>query len=847
MNRADRRNSRGILPLAAALAMIGPGVAPAAETASTSTRQDYGPDPASVLRFGPAYRYPQAGWIVLHIEGEPYDRGYQHGRLMAPEIADYLKTLAVKRSPKAPSQAWQSARTLVNALFLRRYDKEYLEEMKGTADGASAAGATFEGRPVDLLDVATINSEIEVDFLDNALGATADGLEARAFREPPAGSRPKPPEADHCSAFAAVGPATADGSIVFGHITMWNLAMARHFNVWLDVKPAQGHRVVMQTYPGGIQSGLDYYVNDAGLIVAETTIAQTRFDPEGTPLASRIRKALQYADSIDGAVAILSKKNNGLYTNEWLLADTKANEIAMFELGTRKSKLWRSGKKEWFGGTEGFYWGCNNAKDLDVRLETVASVEGKPANLVFRASDRDRAWLGLYDRFKGKIDADFAVRAFTTPPLAARPSLDAKFTTTALAAELKTRALFGPPTGRAWEPTEAQRPTPGIRPLIANDWTTLTVDAPAAAPDDLRPAVDLAGLAKPAGPTPTPEDEGDHAPAWHGTLLPRSDADAWLAAAFADYQAVVALERALGAEAGRDRSELALYAARTRHLAAVRRLGRDVPLSKTSADPASGDWYEVAAGKGVLLLAGLRELMGADPFAAMMDDFGRAHAGHAVDAGQFRAHAERAAAGKPIRPFFDRWLDEPGLPVAGAGAGGAGTWAVDSFEEEPEKALIVYGTLKDAHANREAAARLARAVADRWSNVAVPIKADAEITEDDWKTHHVLLVGRPDANSASARCSKNLPIGFGPTSFTLRGETYAHAGTAVIVAGENPTNPRFEVVVYAGLGAEATWHGSEHVGGRRGGHPEVVLLAEGAPPRPMIARPAAEKPAAAAR
>ena len=62
---------------------------------------------------------------------------------------------------------------------------------------------------------------------------------------------------------------------------MWSLATARHFNVWLDVKPAQGHRVLMQTYPGGIQSGMDYYQNDAGLVVCETTIAQTKFDPEG--------------------------------------------------------------------------------------------------------------------------------------------------------------------------------------------------------------------------------------------------------------------------------------------------------------------------------------------------------------------------------------------------------------------------------------------------------------------------------------------------------------------------------------------------------------------------------------
>ena len=67
--------------------------------------------------------------------------------------------------------------------------------------------------------------------------------------------------------------------------------------------------------------------------------------------------------------SISSTKNNGLYTNEWLIGDAKTNEIAMFELGTYKTRLYRSSKNDWFGGTEGFYWGDNNAKDLAVRLE----------------------------------------------------------------------------------------------------------------------------------------------------------------------------------------------------------------------------------------------------------------------------------------------------------------------------------------------------------------------------------------------------------------------------------------------------------------------------------------------
>src|SRR5437870_7508767 len=109
--------------------------------------KDYQPDPKSVQRYGPAYRYSQAGWIVLHIEGKPYERGYQHGRLMAPEIAAFVRNSANQMSPGSPSEGWRNARALINALFLRRYEKEFLEEMRGIADGATAAGARYDNRP----------------------------------------------------------------------------------------------------------------------------------------------------------------------------------------------------------------------------------------------------------------------------------------------------------------------------------------------------------------------------------------------------------------------------------------------------------------------------------------------------------------------------------------------------------------------------------------------------------------------------------------------------------------------------------------------------------------------------
>jgi hypothetical protein len=820
---------------------------------------DFQPDPRTVQRYGPAYRYPQAGWVVLHIEGEPYDRGVQHGRLLAPEIAAHVRCFAATQGPKDPPAAWKQTRTLVNALFLRRYAKEYLEEMKGIADGASAAGARFDNRPIDLTDVVALNAWPEVMTLDRALDATPTGLEGIRFPlESPA---PKPlPKPERCSAFAATGPATKDGKVVFGHITMFSLYPSNFYNVWLDVKPAKGHRVFMQTFPAGIQSGMDYYYNDAGLLCCETTISQTRFDTTGAALASRIRQAMQYADSIDKAAEILKEGNNGLYTNEWLLADVKTNEIAMLELGTHKTKLSRSSKGEWFGGTEGFYWGCNNTKDLEVRLETLATTDGRPTSTVWRPSDRDKKWLELYDRYKGKMDEGFGKVAFTTAPIAAYHSVDAKFTTTDMAKGLKTWALFGPPLGRSWQPTFDERQRfPEVQPLVSNPWTVLHAAAPVRQKDAVALAVDLHdpedGHRKvesgPAAETSAGRGgrrnaDAQELPAWHGTLLPTRDADTWLVTGFANYERVVATENAmrkrgngkLSAE-DRDRLAVALFQHRSEYELG-RRAHPEAPLAKTKADVRQSDWHRVAAGKGVLLLHALRGELGAEKFAALMEEFGKANAGKRVGAEEFRAFVEKGADRK-LDDFFDRWLQDTGLPKPKEGAKASdvvtgregGPFGVHTFFNELEQTLIVYGTQDEAPSNREAALELQKAIVERGSNITVPVKSDREVTDDELKNHHLLMVGRWHTNSALWRQQPALPVTFGEQSFVVRGETYAHMNSGVIVAGENPANVRYSVVVAAGMSPAATLRVAPQLA-RGGANAEVVVYPSGAAARALI-------------
>jgi hypothetical protein len=604
-------------------------------------------EPVSVIRFEKGRRYSQAGWIVLHIEGNPYERGVQHGRLMAPEIAGYLRCFARTLSSKAPNENWRHVRTLVNALFLRKFDPEFLEEMKGIADGANAAGARLDGQSIDVVDIAALNCWCEIESLPAANAATPTGLEGlKKVDALPA--RPMP-GFERCSAFAATGPATADGKIVFGHVTMYDLYAANFANVWIDVKPAKGRRFVMSSFPGGIQSSMDYYMNDAGILLSETTITQTHFNIHGQTCASRIRKAIQYADTIDKAVEYLVTDGNGLYSNEWLLADLNTNEIATLELGTRNHKLMRSSKNEWFGNTPGFYWSCNSLKDLEVRMETIASAKARPSKVVWRPSERDLEWQKLYEKHKGKIGVDFAKEFSESNVLAGSTALDAKFTTTALAKEMKTWATFGPPTGKTRNPTKDEKKKyPEIKPLVKNDWTLL-----GATPPPTNAANLAAPTLKVAKVAPEPEI------IWRGTLLPQTDGDLWLALAFADYHDLIAADKARLAKGEKSKLHEALRECRKEHAAASK--NGDVALADLKKSAGSDAWYRLASAKGVLLLHQLRVDLGADAFDQAMDDFGMKHGGQRVTSAQFQKHME-AASRRTLEPFFGYWLREKGLP-----------------------------------------------------------------------------------------------------------------------------------------------------------------------------------------
>jgi hypothetical protein len=720
--------------------------------------------PASgvVQRFGPAYRYPTGGWIYLHIEGKPYERGYQHGHLLSREIVEYMDRSAALLDPNSKDRAWEDGRTMAKALFERGFDREYLEEMRGIADGASDAGAKWGERRLDLTDIITANTVTELGDIHEAMTVTPSGLEGLHLK-PPSYAAP-----DHCSAFVATGPATRDGRMVIGHILMWPLTLAEQTNVMLDVKPAEGHRVLMQSFPGGIQSGTDWYQNDAGVVLEETTIRQSPYNINGTPIANRARKAIQYGDNIDKVVEILGTKNDGLYTNEWLMGDAKTSEIAMYELGTYRTKLWRSSRDEWFGGTKGFYWGDNNAKDLNVRLEYAPDPEGTPEHLPYVPEVRDLTWQHLYDEYKGKIDEQFAFTAFRTPPLVTSFSVDAKVATADMALHMMAWAVFGKPNQREWVPTKHQSEEyPKNDGIYSSGYRLITVEPPASG------GVTASAKEEPAPLKPAQPSYKDRL--WKGWILPATDADNWLtagsAAYFEDLQSDD-LDRALD----------------------VRRADfRNASL----AEPDAMQSFRMTANRGVLLLDELRRQMGDDKFFEMMTRFFAANSTKAVSAAQFID-----AAGEKERGFIEAWLQSRDLP---GDLGGAAYLLSEyhSLATAIGRTIIVYGTVMDAGANRYAAERLQNRLVELYESEP-PVLKDFELSDDDLRAHDMIFVGRPETNSGLAHLAQQLKLDYAGAEFRIAGAQHASERDALALAATNPLNAHRAVVVLAGNSALET-------------------------------------------
>jgi hypothetical protein len=329
-----------------------------------------------------ALRKPtENGWIFVHLQGTPAVRGFQHGYLLSAEIEDAKRAVELSATHEV-KHSWPELRALAEKFAWPKVPAEYQEELQGIVKGLEAKGSKL-----DVIDLVALNEWMEFPYY-------YDELKKRE------GKKVTTTVAEHCSAFVATGSYTKDGRIVIGHNNWTDYLTGTRWKIIFDIAPAAGHHFIMDGVPGLIHSGDDFGINDAGIMITETTIGSFHgFDEHAVPEFVRARKAMQYSESVDDFARIMEDGNNGGYANAWLVGDRKTNEIARLELGLKNVTLEKT--------KDGYYVGSNFpispkliAEETDFPIE-----DPNTPNQV-----RHRRWDQLMAENKGRIDVEAGKR-----------------------------------------------------------------------------------------------------------------------------------------------------------------------------------------------------------------------------------------------------------------------------------------------------------------------------------------------------------------------------------------------------------------------------------------------------
>jgi len=306
------------------------------------------------------------GWIRIKIYGNAFERGFAHGYLLSKELREIYEVFPfiLKETMETKYEEYKTYCKNKISPNIQAFFPEFFEEIQGISAGANAAGCEC----------------ITIDFIIawNSLLSTYTIFPER------------------CSAFISL----EKGNIVMAHNTHTDLLTGQLANVVMEICPADGNKFIMQTTPGFICSGTDWFIVENGIIGCESTIGDINYTPEfGVPYFCRIRQAIQYGNSLDDYVKIMLDKNAGDYPCTWFLGDTKNKEIMQLEIAKKKHSVER--KKE------GVFYGINSAHNTEIRKEETNDTDYGNTKTSSGARNMRLHYL-LYEKYAGKMNVENA-------------------------------------------------------------------------------------------------------------------------------------------------------------------------------------------------------------------------------------------------------------------------------------------------------------------------------------------------------------------------------------------------------------------------------------------------------
>ena len=215
-----------------------------------------------IAREGDGYLESIEGQLVLHLKGDYYAMGYQHGKLLAEKIKNNLLTITENKdmADNMAYKMYKAGRGDMHNRLTPFVPERFFEEMKGISEGSG-------------LDYNTV---VAGNFF---------------------------PEAFHCSGFALKGEATHDGSLYHVRILDYMTESGLQDNAVVIIYEPKDHNSWMNVAYAGM-SGTVTAMNDKQVAIGEMGGGgQGSFD--GMPMSFLLRDVMERASNLDEAVKIL--------------------------------------------------------------------------------------------------------------------------------------------------------------------------------------------------------------------------------------------------------------------------------------------------------------------------------------------------------------------------------------------------------------------------------------------------------------------------------------------------------------------------------------------------------------
>ncbi|OAG45203.1 hypothetical protein AYO21_00551 [Fonsecaea monophora] len=224
---------------------------------------------------------------TVHCSGTPYEIGHQHGVAAATQVHSNIKTYTGFFQETAQI-TWPSARERAVRQFVPTLDAKYpeiLEEMAGIADGA--------GRGLTRDDILTLNVRSEICLTNYT---------------------------DGCTSISQVGP---DGTMFLAQNWDW-LEELQNGMVLLHIQPQGSGHEMRFLGEAGIVGKIG--MNSVGFGLCMNAIRSGAFNNANLPVHVMSRRLLQFATSLDDALAILDEFGLAS-TSNYMFADAEGNHV----------------------------------------------------------------------------------------------------------------------------------------------------------------------------------------------------------------------------------------------------------------------------------------------------------------------------------------------------------------------------------------------------------------------------------------------------------------------------------------------------------------------------------------